>query len=489
MPLAEIVAGAPRWLGVAVAIVALAAVLAAWSYRSGRSRAPLRVVAGFFKWTGILILAACLVEPLINTTRPRPGSNLFLVLADNSRSLQLADAGHRESRGKAMQERLGDKEPWLVRLGQDFDLRRYAFDTSLHPVTSFTELNLEGEASSLAESLKTLADRFRGQPVAGILLLTDGNATDLGDVARDWKGLPPVYTVPIGADQGLVDLSVSQVAVSQTNFEAAPVTITASLEGRSVAGHEVGIRIVDENDKELERRDKLSLIDGEPLVERFLLRPERPGVNFFTVQTFLKGEERLADGKGPSREATLANNRRIATVDRGGGPYRVLYVGGRPNWEFKFLRRAIDEDDEVHLVGLVRIAKREPTFKFLGRSGERTNPLFRGFGNQADEQAEQYDQPVLIRLHTEDQDELRGGFPKAADDLFRYHAVIIDDVEAAFFTQDQFSLLQQFVSRRGGGLLMLGGKDSFFEGGYQRGAVGEMLPVYLDRAPDGSANA
>ena len=41
-------------------------------------------------------------------------------------------------------------------------------------------------------------------------------------------------------------------------------------------------------------------------------------------------------------EATLANNRRLATVDRGGGPYRVLYVGGRPNWEFKFLRRAVE---------------------------------------------------------------------------------------------------------------------------------------------------
>jgi uncharacterized membrane protein len=73
--------------------------------------------------------------------------------------------------------------------------------------------------------------------------------------------------------------------------------------------------------------------------------------------------------------------------------------------------------------------------------------------------------------------------------LFRYHAVILDDVEAAFFKPDQLSLLQQFVSRRGGGLLMLGGKDSFVEGGYQRGPVGEMLPVYLDRFADTSTGA
>ena len=220
--------------------------------------------------------------------------------------------------------------------------------------------------------------------------------------------------------------------------------------------------------------------DGEPLAQRFLHQARAAGHQLLH-RAGLPRRRRGAPATGRTAEATLANNRRLATVDRGGGPYRVLYVGGRPNWEFKFLRRAIDEDDEVNLVGLVRIAKREPKFTFLGRSGERTNPLFRGFSNQSDEAAEQYDQPVLIRLGTEDKDELRGGFPQDADDLFRYHAIILDDIEAAFFKQDQLSLLQQFVSRRGGGLLMLGGKESFGEGGYQRTPVGEMLPVYLDR--------
>jgi uncharacterized membrane protein len=153
-----------------------------------------------------------------------------------------------------------------------------------------------------------------------------------------------------------------------------------------------------------------------------------------------------------------------------------------PNWEFKFLRRAVAKDDEVNLVGLVRIARKEPKFTFLSRSGERTNPLFRGFGNGKDDSAEQYDQPVLLRLGTEDQEELRGGFPNDSEDLFRYHAVILDDIEASFFTQDQLSLLQEFVSQRGGGLLMMGGKGSFMEGGYSRTPVSEMLPVYLDRS-------
>ncbi|MES2790460.1 MAG: glutamine amidotransferase [Planctomycetota bacterium] len=482
MILADVGLGAPQWLAGAVVLTVLGLVALVISYRRSGARSWWRATAVTLKGIGIIALAACLIEPLYTGTRPRPGSNLFLVVADNSRSLQLSDQGQSQSRGDLIKDRLKEDSPWLARLGQDFDVRRYVFDIHLRSVKEFEELTFAGEASSLKNSLAALADRFRGQPVAGILLLTDGNATDLAEGTIGVQGLPPIYPVTISTDSGLVDLSVTQVAVSQTNFEAAPVTITATVEGRSVPGNKIGLRLLDEAGKEIERRDITKPDEGQAIVERFLVRPEKSGVSFYTVQACLPGEEKLTvEAPAGSREATLANNRRLVTVDRGKGPFRVLYVTGRPNWEYKFLRRALAEDDEVQLLGLVRIAKREPKFKFLSRAGERTNPLFRGFGNQTDEQAEQYDEPVLLRLGINDPDELRGGFPKSSEDLFRYQAIILDDIEAGFFTADQQSLLQQFVSRRGGALLMLGGRDSFVEGGYQRAAIGEMLPVYLDR--------
>jgi hypothetical protein len=154
-------------------------------------------------------------------------------------------------------------------------------------------------------------------------------------------------------------------------------------------------------------------------------------------------------------------------------------VGGRPGWDFKFLNRALQADDQTQLVALIRIAKREPKFEFRGRAGESSNPLFRGFGNQSKEEVERYDQPVLVRLGTEDPVELRGGFPKRAEELFRFRAVIVDDVEAEFFSPDQMALLEKFVSQRGGGLLMMGGAESFAEGKYERTKLGEMLPIYL----------
>jgi hypothetical protein len=44
--------------------------------------------------------------------------------------------------------------------------------------------------------------------------------------------------------------------------------------------------------------------------------------------------------------------------------------------------------------------------------------------------------------------------------------------------------LQRFVSERGGGFLMVGGADSFREGGYAATPVASLLPVYLDRPVD-----
>src|SRR6185437_14752204 len=90
-------------------------------------------------------------------------------------------------------------------------------------------------------------------------------------------------------------------------------------------------------------------------------------------------------------------------------------------------------------------------------------------------------QPVLIRLNTKDALELRGGFPKTAEELYHYQAVIISDLEAEFFTHDQMALLQRFVSERGGGFLMLGGAESYRQGNYEGTPIASLLPVYLDR--------
>src|SRR6476659_1066209 len=144
--LAEIILAGRQWLGWSVGVCVVGLAMLVWAYARAGHVVWVRALAGLLKAAGILLLAALLLEPLFTGTRPRPGSNLFLVVADNSKSLQLADRGNRKTRGQTMQAKLAETTPWLTRLAQDFDVRRYAFDTTLRPVKAFSELTLDGEA-------------------------------------------------------------------------------------------------------------------------------------------------------------------------------------------------------------------------------------------------------------------------------------------------------------------------------------------------------
>ncbi|HVY69104.1 MAG TPA: hypothetical protein VHH73_04210 [Verrucomicrobiae bacterium] len=499
MPLATIIFSGRDWLWPAVAaFVALFGAIA-WSYWRSPAPGGVKAACALLKLAGVAALLLCLLEPLGTSQRARPGANYFAVVADNSEGMKIKDRGDTKTRADLLRETLGDAgHNWRERLGESFQVRQYFFDTRLQSTRDFTELQFDGRASSIGGALRSLADRYRGQPLAGVILLTDGNATDLSGGTLNTDGIPPIYPVIVGRDDAIPDLSIQKIGVTQTAFEDTPVTVQVDVGATGYGGESIVAQLIDPSatvtnalpggasDKVVMQQILRAGRDDEPLPFRFQFRPDKPGVSFYQVRVAAKGEEDQFQEPGRSREATLANNSRVVVVDRGGGPYRILYVSGRPNWEFKFLNRALDEEHEqLQLVGLIRIAKREPKFEFRGRAGESSNPLYRGFGNQSKEEIERYDQPVLIRLNTRDQAELAGGFPKTAEDLYAYHAIIIDDLEAEFFTHDQQVLLQKFVSERGGGFLMLGGQESYVQGKYDRTPVADLLPVYMDHVSPG----
>ncbi len=475
------------WLWPAVAIFAVALGFVGASYLRTSAPSGLRFACAALKLIGLAALLACLLEPMWTGQRAKPGANILAIVADNSLSMKLHSPGETETRGETMLRVLtGERNLWRTQLGESFDVRNYFSDSRLQATQDFREVNFAGRSSALGSALKAIAERHRGQPLAGVMLLTDGVAADLEGM--DLAGLPPIYPIVFGSDRPPRDLAITNTAVTQTSFEDAPVTMQADVAALGAPGEDVVAKLFsidpakpNDQPKPVAEQTQAVPRESEKVVFRFQLRPEKTGVLFYRLRIATKREW---DAKPEaSTEATLANNETIVTVDRGAGAQRVLYVSGRPNWEYKFLSRAISGDSQTQLVGLIRIAKREPKFEFRGRAGESSNPLFRGFGNQSKEEIERYDKPVLVRLNTQDDFELRDGFPKTAEELFKYRAIIVDDLEAEFFTADQMSLLQRFVSERGGGFLMLGGMESFAQGNFGRTAIGDMLPVYLDKGP------
>jgi uncharacterized membrane protein len=484
------------WLWAAISITSILFLILLWVYWRAHKFIIGNKKAFALKLLGVIVLALFLTEPLQSGKRVKSGANMFVVLADNSSSMNIIDSGTDKTRAKTLTDALQtESKGWLGTISEDFQLRQYIFDWRLQRTTDFSELTFDGKGTSLGTILRTIAQRYNKKPLAGILLFSDGIATDITSAAPlDLAGLPPVYPVLTGSANPQKDLSLATISVTQSAFEDAPVAIKADAEASGYAGKTVELKLADANGSVAESLIQHIDSDQQKLTFNFRIKPEKTGILFYNLEIAEKKDSSRPNESSMGNltvqedtpEATLLNNKQTLVVDRGSGPYRVLYVSGRPNWEYKFIKRAIGEDKQIDLVALVRVAKREPRFNFLGRAGDANNPLYRGFNNPDKQQTEEYDQPVLERLNTHDQNELSKGFPSTAQELYEYNAVILDDVEAGFFTAEQMDLIRRFVAERGGGFMMLGGKDSFQSGGFDRTAIGQILPVHLDKPSSNS---
>jgi hypothetical protein len=305
------------------------------------------------------------------------GANVLAVAVDVSRSLDVRPTASAPSRATEFTSMLTAGEAvqplgWLKRLEQDFQLRRYTISDRLQQTDSFENLRFEGSASALVSSLKSLRQRYAGQPLAGILLFTDGNATDMTAEIGELEGLPPVYPVLPSGELKLPDASVGTFTITQSAFDDAPVAIQVTPGTFNTDDSKLRMTLLSEDGTPLETQTR-STTDPEPL--RFRHRPVGSGTVFYRLQVALVD----GDGSEFSDEATLVNNTQLIAVQRPSNARRILYVSGRPNWDFKFLRRAVESDQQLQMTGLIRIARREAKFDFRGREGETSNSLFRGF--------------------------------------------------------------------------------------------------------------
>ncbi|MBE3577266.1 MAG: VWA domain-containing protein [Limnochordales bacterium] len=70
--------------------------------------------------------------------------------------------------------------------------------------------------------------------------------------------------------------------------------------------------------------------------------------------------------------------------------------------------------------------------------------------------------------------------PGQVSDYAPYAAVVLDNLPAYLLSNAQLEALQQFVTRLGGGLVVLGGPNSFGPGGYFGTPLEDVLPVYSE---------
>ena len=72
------------------------------------------------------------------------------------------------------------------------------------------------------------------------------------------------------------------------------------------------------------------------------------------------------------------------------------------------------------------------------------------------------------------------GIPKTMDGLKKYDGIILSNVSAIQLDRARMTLIRDYVRDQGGGLIMVGGDQSFGVGGFYQTPVEEALPVTMD---------
>jgi len=386
----------------------------------------------------VALILLLLWQPAITVASLSSQKNIIAVVVDDSRSMAIPDAGGKPRETAALDAL---QSSVLTGLQKRFQTRIYKLGKTITQIDRLDSIVPGEQATHLGDSLKQLAAETSDLPVGAILLLSDGGENTVGtsspaislDALQALRNRRlPVHTIGFGRPESARDVELENVEVTTTAIPNARIAATVSLMQHGYAGQKAMLA-VREGNKQLIAHEVTLAANGVIQTEQFFF-PAGP-----------VGAKVLHFGIDPlPSEENLNNNVIARSVLVSDAKRRILYVEGEPRWEFKFIRRAEDDDPTIQIVSMLRTSENK-----------------------------------IYRQGINGPDELSDGFPVRPEDLFGYSGIIIGSVDADFFTPLQRELLREYVDRRGGGVLFLGGRSSLSDGGWGGSSMNEMLPTFL----------
>lgn len=432
---------AAPWLVYGAGILALAVLvptLLGYGWARGELRTRDRVLLSALRVGALAALLLALLQPVLVVPSKVPERNVLAVLLDDSRSMRIADSDGARRADFVRDTFLSPESSLGSRLEEKFNLRRFRFGAQSAPVEDGEPLRFASGTSDLAGGLNTVRQSLSTLPLAGVVVVTDGADNGYGPLEDTLRALrasgTPVYTVGLGLPAFARDIEVTEVQVAPRVLKGTALTALVTVHHHGYPGASVPLIVEDEG--RVVHRQTIELSgDGEPITVHADLKLDEAGPRRLLFRIPVQEDEALGQNNAQRKVAHVDDRRR-----------RVLYFEGEPRFELKFARRAVKDDENLHVVTLLRTAENK-----------------------------------FYRLGIDDPQELASGFPKDRETLFDYHALVLGSVEASYFNAEQLQMIVDFVSRRGGGLLVLGGKRALTEGGYDETPVADLLPIDLDR--------
>ncbi len=285
--------------------------------------------------SALLIIAFLLFEPYLNVSYIKKEKPIAAVLLDRSASMSLKDKN--KARSEIAREIL--KHPIFQELNSRIQFDYYAFSTDLSPIEADTldSLKFNGETTNLTNALKKISEKYVGQNLQGLILVSDGifnQGENPTRVAED-IGLP-IFSISVGEPIEQKDIVVSKILTNQVTYvnNKVPVDITIFARGFD------------------RQKIKVSLFDGAELVDskiisvgnppesrvRLYFTPQKEGLRKYVVKTPIFEDE-----------LTGLNNSKSFYVKILKSKIRILYLAGSPDPDFSFIKRALEADPNTQI--------------------------------------------------------------------------------------------------------------------------------------------
>ena len=364
------------------------------------------------------------------------------ILVDVSRSMRIADVDGRTRLDHAV-ELVSDT--LLPDLSPAFVPEVYAVGSAL-TLASVDDLRADERRTDLAAAIRAIRAKYRGRPVSGVVLVSDGGDTSLNGELVDEEG-PPVFTVGIGSVDGVPDREIVGMVAGDPRLDQAAVDLRVSAVGRGYGRRPFDIDLFADG-RLIESRTVVPVADGAPVDEVFTVFPDSLNPTVFMAQITAEAPDVVSE-----------NDSRSVLISPPDRPRRVLALQGAPGYDHSFVARALAKDPGLEVDLVVR----------KGRNDEG-------------------DDTFLVQARRGRESTLTSGFPDSREALYTYDAVMVANVEGDFLARAQLAQLAEFVSERGGGLLVFGAR-SLSERGLIGTALEEALPLELNERGGGVTRA
>ncbi len=294
------------------------------------------------------------------------------------------------------------------------------------------ELDPRGRETRLGDAIKSILDRELGNPLAGIVIVTDGRSNagvaPRATLLAAQSARVPIFAIGVGSPVSPPNVQLVELDLPKRLYPGDKFEVTALLGGSGYAGKSVAVQIlagpagtaIEAMSIEDERSVPLD-DDGRVTPVSWTLEPKAVGKWQYAARVI-----------PPPGDFDPKDNVRVADVEVIERRNRVLILAGGPTREYQFARNLLYRDRDVESHVLLQTA-----------------------GPLTSQEAQQ----------------LLDEFPADRQTLSQYDAVLAFDADWTKIPESSVLALEQWVAEQAGGFLLVAGSVE--------------MPKWLARSADG----